>query len=86
VVRHTEPDMALVPCLKPVDASCAIKPCCGLRRALERAGAAFIEVLDGYSLADLVKPRAPLRNLLAIEPISLPHGAPRKRSASRARA
>ncbi len=32
-----------------------------------KAGAAFLEVLDGYSLADLVKPRTPLRGLLAIE-------------------
>jgi Rrf2 family nitric oxide-sensitive transcriptional repressor len=66
VVRHTEPDMALVQCFPPVDAPCAIRPACVLRRALERAGKAFLEVLDGYSLADLVKPRAPLRQLLAI--------------------
>jgi Rrf2 family nitric oxide-sensitive transcriptional repressor len=66
VVRHTEPDMALVQCFHPVDAPCAIRPACVLRRALERAGQAFIEVLDGYSLADLVKPRAPLRDLLSI--------------------
>lgn len=67
VVRHTEPDMAVVACLNPVDAPCAIKSCCVLRRALGKAGAAFLEVLDGYSLADLVKPRAPLRVLLTID-------------------
>lgn len=67
VVRHTEPDMALVPCLKPVNASCAIKRCCVLRRALEEAGAAFLDVLDGYTLADLTPPRTPLRKLLAID-------------------
>jgi Rrf2 family nitric oxide-sensitive transcriptional repressor len=67
VVRRTEPDMAVVACLNPVDAPCAIKSCCVLRRALAKAGAAFLEVLDGYSLADLVKPRTPLRNLLALE-------------------
>jgi Rrf2 family nitric oxide-sensitive transcriptional repressor len=72
VVRGTEPDMALVTCFKPVDAPCAIKPSCVLRRALERAGAAFLDVLDGYTLADLVKPRAPLRGLLAIEPVHRP--------------
>lgn len=68
VVRHTEPDMALVPCLKPIDAACAIKPCCVLRRALERAGAAFLTALDEYTLGDLVKPRTPLRSLLLMEP------------------
>jgi Rrf2 family nitric oxide-sensitive transcriptional repressor len=67
VVRRTEPDMAVVACLNPVDAPCAIKSCCVLRRALAQAGTAFLEVLDGYSLADLVKPRTPLRGLLAIE-------------------
>lgn len=84
VVRRTEPDMALVQCFKPVDAPCAIRPCCVLRRALEKAGAAFVDVLDGYSLADLVKPRTPLRNLLAIEPVAAAAGA-RKRGAARAR-
>ena len=68
VVRHTEPDLAVVACLNPVDAPCAIKSCCVLRRALARAGDAFIAVLDTYTLADLVKPRAPLRAMLAIRP------------------
>jgi Rrf2 family nitric oxide-sensitive transcriptional repressor len=67
VVRRTEPDMALVQCFQPVEAPCAIRPACVLRRALERAGSAFLDVLDGYSLADLVKPRAPLRSLLSID-------------------
>ncbi|MBZ0141162.1 MAG: Rrf2 family transcriptional regulator [Pseudorhodoplanes sp.] len=69
IVRHTEPDLAIVPCFKPVDASCAIRRCCVLKKALEKARVAFVEVLDGYSLSDLVKPRAPLRALLAIEPV-----------------
>jgi Rrf2 family nitric oxide-sensitive transcriptional repressor len=68
VVRCTEPDMALVTCFKPVEAPCAIKRCCVLRGALERAYAAFIEVLDGYSLADLVRPRSRLRTVLSIAP------------------
>lgn len=68
VVRHTEQDMALVPCMAPVDAACAIRPSCLLKRALDRAAAAFLSVLDEYSLGDLVKPRHALRHLLAIEP------------------
>ena len=67
VVRHTEQDMALVPCFKPVDAPCAIRPSCELRNALARASAAFIDVLDEYSLSDLVKPRTPLRDLLSMQ-------------------
>ena len=85
VVRRTEPDMALVQCFKPVDAPCAIRPCCVLRGALEKAAAAFLDVLDGYSLADLVQPRSSLRSLLAIERPA-PSPANRKRTAARKRA
>lgn len=66
VVRYTEPDMAIVACLEPLDASCVIRPCCVLRRALERARAAFTDVLDGYTLADLIQPRGRLVDLLGI--------------------
>ena len=72
VVRHTEPDMALVQCFKPVDAPCAIRRCCVLRSALEKARSAFVEVLDGYTLSNLVQPRAPLRALLSITPNRAP--------------
>jgi Rrf2 family nitric oxide-sensitive transcriptional repressor len=66
VVRYTEPDMAIVSCFKPVDGPCAIRPCCVLRRALEKARDAFMAVLEDYTLADLVKPRARLAGLLGI--------------------
>ncbi len=72
VVRHTEPDMALVPCFEPINAACAIRRCCVLQSALEKACLAFLEVLDGYNLSDLVKPRAPLRALLSIGPSHVP--------------
>jgi len=68
VVRRTEPDMALVPCFSAANESCAVRPSCVLRRALEKAEAAFLEVLDGYTLADLIRPGAKLRELLAIVP------------------
>jgi Rrf2 family transcriptional regulator, nitric oxide-sensitive transcriptional repressor len=66
VVRYTEPDMAIVSCFEPIDAPCAIRPACVLRRALKKAREAFVEVLDGYTLEDLVQPRARLAGLLAI--------------------
>ena len=59
-------DMAIVSCLKPLDAPCAIRPCCVLKRALEKARDAFIGVLDSYNLSDLVQPRRRLANLLGI--------------------
>jgi Rrf2 family nitric oxide-sensitive transcriptional repressor len=37
-----------------------------LKRALASASAAFLDVLDGYTLADLTRPSVPLRNLLSL--------------------
>jgi Rrf2 family nitric oxide-sensitive transcriptional repressor len=51
VVRRTE-DLALVPCLE--GGSCLILPACVLQKALKEARSAFLEVLDGYTVADLV--------------------------------
>lgn len=70
VVRHTEPDMALVPCFAPVEEDCAIARCCVLRKALHQADDAFLDVLDGYTLADLARPRSALQSLLAIPAVS----------------
>ena len=66
IVRLTEPDMALVPCFKPGDASCVIVKCCTLKGVLDKARGAFVEVIDGYTLSDLVKPRARMQVQLAL--------------------
>lgn len=61
VVRHTEATFDLVDC-----GSCVIAPACALTAVLQEARAAFMQVLDGYSLADLVADRQRgLRELLA---------------------
>ncbi|MFC3068148.1 Rrf2 family transcriptional regulator [Phenylobacterium soli] len=65
VVRKTEPDLAFVPCLDLVNATCAITPACRLRGAMHQARAAFLKVLDSYTLADLVENRAALEGLLS---------------------
>jgi len=65
VVRTTEPDMALVPCFELTGNDCALLPECKLRTALQQASAAFLEVLDSYTLADLVSNPGQLRALLA---------------------
>ena len=57
--------MAIVSCLKPLDAPCAIQPCCLLKRARD----AFIGVPDSYNLSDLVQPRGRLANLFGISKI-----------------
>jgi Rrf2 family transcriptional regulator, nitric oxide-sensitive transcriptional repressor len=79
VVRCTEPDMALTPCFKPIDAHCPIVPSCLLRSALQEARDAFLKVLDGYTLADLVAAGPRLRSLLGMgQIVALPQ--PRKRT------
>ena len=70
LVRETEPDMALVPCFDPSNAICVLTPACKLRGALQRAQSAFLEVLDGYSLADLTDNADALRELFAQVPTS----------------
>jgi Rrf2 family nitric oxide-sensitive transcriptional repressor len=59
--------MAIVMCFEPINADCAVLPYCVLRKALGRARDAFIDVLDDYTLSDLVKPRAPLQAMLSID-------------------
>lgn len=58
----------IAPCFGPEgDAACAIAPACVLKRALGRALAAFLDVLDEYTLADLIGPDRRLRALLALD-------------------
>lgn len=52
VVRLTEDDLALVECFG--GGACAITASCRLRRVLGEALAAFLAVLDRYTLADLL--------------------------------
>lgn len=54
LVRHTEPDMALVECFHNDIDSCPITSECKLRKALKEALRSFLEVLDQYSLADML--------------------------------
>ncbi|MHB0728488.1 Rrf2 family transcriptional regulator [Roseomonas mucosa] len=56
VVRQTEEDLAIVECFG--GGCCPIAGVCELQRALAEALQAFLLVLDRYTLADLVGPRA----------------------------
>jgi Rrf2 family nitric oxide-sensitive transcriptional repressor len=55
LVRATEPHFDLVECFDDETNTCPISPACGLKGALEKARRAFLEVLDGYTLADFVR-------------------------------
>lgn len=58
VIRATEPDFGLVECFREGN-RCVITRTCGLRGVLHQALQAYLEVLDGYTLQDLMdKPLA----------------------------
>jgi|SRR5579859_2749015 len=67
VVRDTEEELAVMGCLSG-SGFCRIEGCCVLRVALRKATLAFLETLDGYTLADLLAPRAKLARILGITP------------------
>lgn len=64
VLRMTEDSFALVECFDVDHNRCVITGACRLRGALREALQAFIEVLDGYTLADLVAQPDALRRQL----------------------
>ena len=67
VVRSTEETLALVECFAaPGAGACRIEPACELARVLDQALRAFLAVLDRHTLADVVRRRTALRQLLAI--------------------
>jgi len=55
VFRITEPDFHLVECFNKDENTCPIAPACGLKGVLYEARAAFLAVLDKYTLADVMK-------------------------------
>ncbi|HWW24374.1 MAG TPA: Rrf2 family transcriptional regulator [Caulobacter sp.] len=61
VVRQTEDGFRLVDCT-----ACVIAPACTLPRALNEATAAFLAVLDKYTLEDLLDQRHQMRTLFGI--------------------
>ncbi len=57
VVRLTEPDFHIVECFDAEGNGCPISEACGLISPLHEATRAFLAVLDGYTLADVIGPR-----------------------------
>lgn len=65
VVRGTEEDLAVIGCLRR-RGFCRIERCCVLMGALQAATSAFLRVLDGYTLEDLLTPRGGLVRILGL--------------------
>lgn len=77
LVRDTEQDLALVECFGDNN-QCIITPACRIKTMLAEALNAFFEVLDGYTLADMLGPDPRMRSEL-IRLLQL-HGSPHSES------
>lgn len=70
LVRQVEPDFEIVECF---DGSrrdnCVIAPACRSQWIFEKAVHAFLDVLDAYTLADLLQNSTRLSALLSIVPV-----------------
>lgn len=64
IVRLGEETDTVIDCNDRPDFPCRIFPACHLKGVLDEAAAAFFAVLDGYTLADLLKQSSKMRALL----------------------
>lgn len=64
IIRKTEADLQLVDCI-----GCHIASACALPGPLHKAVAAFIHILDGYSLHDIVTASPDIAGLLNLKQI-----------------
>ena len=62
VIRNTEQTLDVVNCAEP---ACPFVPACSLKSALNEATEAFLNVLDNYTLDDIITNKIKLNQLLA---------------------
>ena len=67
LVLKTEEDFQLVDCFDGNNLSCVLTPACQLKGVLHEAFVAFIKVLKGYTLADLIKNKGEIESLFALK-------------------
>lgn len=65
VIRQTESNLAVVECLGN-GGMCAITPACNMKPMFKKALDAFLDVLDHYTLAQILGPEQQLKALLKI--------------------
>ncbi|MEJ8776694.1 RrF2 family transcriptional regulator [Pseudogracilibacillus sp. ICA-222130] len=68
IVRETEEDFYMVECFNSGANHCVLSPVCGLRSVLGEALAAYLAVLDNYTIADVIDQPLMFRGLLQIDP------------------
>lgn len=66
IVRLGEETETVIECKDSQGQPCRLRPACRLKGVLDEAAAAFFRVLDGYSVADLVKQPAKMRAALEL--------------------
>ena len=66
IVRLGEETETVIDCMDGEKGVCRLFPACRLKGVLDEAAAAFFEVLDSYSLADVVKQPAKMRTVLGM--------------------
>ena len=71
VVRVTEESFAMAECFENDSADCPLIDSCNLNAALRKALGAFFEVLESYTIADLVKDRVDMRLRLGLGEIAM---------------
>ncbi|MCC6758585.1 MAG: Rrf2 family transcriptional regulator [Candidatus Omnitrophica bacterium] len=65
IIKQIEPDFDLVECFNEVRNGCNISPACRLKGFLFQAKKAFLDSLGKYSLADIIKNRGALVQLVS---------------------
>lgn len=66
VVRRTEPDFMMVECFNREVNECVLSPSCALQGVLSKATKAYLEVLSGYTLADLLRDSHSLHKIIKV--------------------
>ncbi len=66
IARLGEESETVIECQDKQNQPCRLAPGCRLKGVLDEAAAAFFGVLDGYSLADLIRQPAKMRAVLRI--------------------
>lgn len=67
IVRVTEENFSMAECFETGEIDCPLVDSCGLNAALRKALNAFFEVLQQYTIDDLVKARPQINFLLGLE-------------------
>lgn len=68
IVRATESDFYMAPCFDPDGVPCGLRGACGLKQVLGDATHAYLAVLDGKTLADLLPEPAPVHAIVHFHP------------------